>query len=314
MSAGATGRDGQRGDDEGLAAVTGVEHWLSKGRVWSEGVLEVALEGLVDVPAELRQSLRYALLGGGKRVRPTLVRLFCEAAGGVAADAAGPAAAIEMVHTYSLVHDDLPCMDDDDLRRGRPTVHKEWDEAMAVLAGDALLTEAFGVMAECTQAGTLVGILARVAGAAGMVGGQVLDLGVCLEGLTESERLVAVEGVHASKTAALFAGACELGWVAGDGSSELRGAARDYGHELGMLFQATDDRMDVMGSADGLGKTPGKDAALERPTLVAALGLEGAGARAIVRADAVREAAERLGLAEGHPAHDLAGFLLMRTT
>lgn len=290
-----------------------VESWLEESRLWSEQQLRSALEGLAGAPDLLIEAMRHALLAGGKRLRPSLVRLFCETAGGDEGAARAPAVAIEMIHTYSLVHDDLPCMDDDEVRRGLPTVHRKWNEATAVLAGDALLTEAFGMLAGSPQAGLLVEILARASGSKGMVGGQVLDLEVDLAQLPVGERQAAVLGVHRTKTAALFSAACELGCVAGGGAEEDREAARKYGLELGLLFQATDDLIDVTGTAAGLGKTPGKDAELERPTLVAALGLDGARACAEENGQAARDIALGLGLGEGHPAYDLVGLLLART-
>ena len=227
------------------------------------------------------------------------------------ADAVRPAIAVEMVHTYSLVHDDLPCMDDDDMRRGQATVHKKWDEATAVLAGDALLTEAFSVLAGHPKAAQLVRILASASGAIGMVGGQCADLGVDLAALEEDRRLHAVMEVHLLKTAALFAAACEMGCVAAGGEGAQH--AREYGFELGMLFQATDDVIDVTGTAANIGKTPGKDADLARPTLVAALGLEGARAQAESHAAAALSAAASLGLPSDHHACVLIAFLTSRT-
>jgi geranylgeranyl pyrophosphate synthase len=292
-----------------------VESWLQEGRLWAEQELEGALDEVRDAPEQLLAAMRHSLLAGGKRLRPSLVRLFAEAAGGDEECARRPAVAIEMVHTYSLVHDDLPCMDDDDMRRGIPTVHKQWDEATAVLAGDALLTEAFTVISAHPCAGSLTRILARAAGASGMVGGQVLDLTVSLsrgDSQAADGDWEAVEEIHRLKTAALFGASCELGWAAAGGAGGTQEAAKRFGVALGHLFQATDDLIDVTGSADGLGKTPGKDAALSRPTLVAALGLEGASARASEFAELAREAAAQLGFSEGHPAHDLISLLLTR--
>ena len=292
-----------------------LDDWLRSGIEWVEGSLGASLQELDSAPQQLRSAMSHALMAGGKRLRPTLVRYFAGVAGGDDESARMPAIAIEMVHTYSLVHDDLPCMDDDDLRRGIPTVHKRWDEATAVLAGDALLTQAFALLAQHDEAAALVGVLAEASGPAGMVGGQVLDLTVALdpaafEGAQEAAR--AVEEVHSLKTAALFRAACELGWIAGGGDSGRRMAARTYGHALGLLFQATDDLIDVTGSAEGLGKTPGKDAALQRPTLVAALGMEGATERAQALASEAREAALALGLGDGTVAVDLVSHLLNR--
>ena len=292
-----------------------LDDWLRSGIEWVEGSLGASLQELDRAPQQLHAAMSHALMAGGKRLRPTLVRYFAGVAGGDDECARLPSIAIEMVHTYSLVHDDLPCMDDDDLRRGIPTVHKRWDEATAVLAGDALLTQAFALLAQHDEAAALVGVLAEASGPAGMVGGQVLDLTVALDpGAFDDaqEAARAVGEVHSLKTAALFRAACELGWIAGGGDSERRKAARTYGHALGLLFQATDDLIDVTGSAEGLGKTPGKDAALQRPTLVAALGMEGATERAQALAAEAREAALALGLREGTVAVDLVSHLLNR--
>lgn len=292
-----------------------LELWLEEGRLWADAALERALEDVQGAPPILQAAMRHALLAGGKRLRPSLVRLFAEAAGGDEECSWRPAVAIELVHTYSLVHDDLPCMDDDDMRRGLPTIHKRWDEATAVLAGDALLTEAFSILSAHASAGPLARVLASAAGASGMVGGQVLDLTVDLngdEGHGEEEGLRQVMEIHRLKTAALFGASCELGWVAADGDVAAQEDARDFGIALGLLFQATDDLIDVTGSADGLGKTPGKDAALSRPTLVAALGLDRASERAGEFAELARSLAGKLGFSDGHPAHDLIGLMLTR--
>jgi len=290
-----------------------IELWIEEGRLWADTELSKAMEGISGAPEPLVSAMKHALLGGGKRLRPSLVKLFCSVAGGGVDDARAPAMAIEMVHTYSLVHDDLPCMDDDDMRRGLPTVHKEWDEATAVLAGDGLLTEAFGQLSSHPRAGELVAILAESAGASGMVGGQVLDLTVVLSSLPETDRRSAVEGVHRAKTASLFAAACELGWVAGRGDPKIQASARIFGIALGLLFQATDDLIDVTGTVDGLGKTPGKDAALMRPSLVAALDMQGAQQCAEEYAASAKDAARELGLSRGHPAFELVDLLLSRT-
>ena len=292
-----------------------LEAWLEEGRLWADAALERALEEVQGAPSILKSAMGHALLAGGKRLRPSLVRLFAEAAGGDDECSWRPAVAIEFVHTYSLVHDDLPCMDDDDMRRGLPTIHKRWDEATAVLAGDALLTEAFSILSTHACAGPLARVLASAAGASGMVGGQVLDLTVDLssdEAKGDGEGWRHVVEIHQLKTAALFGASCELGWIAADGAGASQGDAREFGVALGLLFQATDDLIDVTGSADGLGKTPGKDAALCRPTLVAALGLDGASKRAGELAEQAKSLAGKLGFSEGHPAYDLIGLLLTR--
>ncbi len=266
--------------------------WLAAARRDCEAELEAWLAGREDWPDSLREACAYALMGGGKRLRPALVRLFCEAEGGTTHAAVAPALALELVHTYSLVHDDLPCMDDDDLRRGRPTCHKVYGEALAVLVGDTLLTEAFGLVSGAPAgAAELCAVLARAAGAAGMVGGQVLDLTLAGSGASAEQ----VREVHRRKTAALLGAACELGAVAAGAPPERRAGARDYGLALGLAFQAVDDVLDVVGDAGTLGKTPGKDEALDRATTVVVLGLEGARAEARRRTEEARGAARALG-------------------
>ena len=262
---------------------------LELGRRWADEALERRL-ATEDVPPLLVEALRYSLFGPGKRLRPILVRLVCEAFGGRPRSAEAPAAAVEMVHAYSLVHDDLPCMDDDDLRRGRPTCHKVYGEALAVLVGDALLTEAFALLAREAQAGALVAALARGAGASGMVGGQVLDLHTTREQLTREH----VRAIHRAKTAALIGAACELGAIAAEAAPEGTEAARHFGLCLGEAFQATDDILDVTEPTAALGKTAGKDQQAGKPTLVAVLGLAGARAEAMLLAERAREAARAL--------------------
>ena len=275
-----------------------------------EGQLEVLLPPVEAPPSDLHAAMRHAMFPGGKRLRPMLALLGAKAVGGDLQAALRPAAGLECLHTYSLVHDDLPAMDDDALRRGRPTVHVAFDEATAILVGDALLTHAFEVLAgdEPARAREHARVLARAAGSRGMVGGQALDLSLEVGGARTRD---AVEGMHARKTAALFAAACEHGAIAA-GRAEARAEAARYGGELGLLFQAVDDLLDVTGDAATLGKTPGKDAALERATLVAALGLEGARRRAEERAASLRIRAERLGSGPGAPLHELVDFVLER--
>jgi len=280
--------------------------WLEESRVWAERQLERFVPPEDAHPASLHRAMRYALFGGGKRLRPAVVRLVCPDE-----QAARPAAAIELVHTYSLVHDDLPCMDDDDLRRGRPTCHVAFDEATAVLAGDALLTLAFEVVSadEHGRGAELAGILARAAGAAGMVGGQVLDLSLEQGGTTDMDVL---QDMHARKTAALFAAAAEMGAVAGGADARARRGARDYGRALGLLFQAVDDVLDVTGDSLTLGKTPGKDASLERATIVTTVGLEGGRERARQLAREAQEAARGLAVGDSDRARRVVEYVLAR--
>ncbi len=295
-----------------MAVSSGTQAWVDEARRWVEVELERRIAELraQQAPALLVEAMEHALLAGGKRLRPALVRMFCEELGGRPQDALPGATAIELLHTYSLVHDDLPCMDDDELRRGRPTVHVAFGEDLGVLVGDALQALAFEVLAEAEHAGSAALCLARAAGAAGMVGGQVLDLRADQRG----PGLGGLRRVHRLKTAALFGAAAELGAIAAGADEVQRRDAADYGLNLGLCFQAVDDVLDVTGDAATLGKTPGKDAALERETSVAHLGLDGARAEARVLADRARAAAARLGLAPGqHRAQALLDGLLARS-
>ena len=273
----------------------GAAEWFAASRQWADALIARRLEELELGPPGLEEALRYAMTGGGKRVRPALCRLIGTALGGSEAAIEAGAFAVECVHTYSLVHDDLPSMDDDDLRRGRATVHRRFDEATAVLVGDALQALAFEALAGIEDgAAVRVRALARAAGAGGMVGGQALDLAGEGRSLAAGE----VEAIHRAKTAALLGAAAELGALAAPepARSERAGAARSLGEALGMCFQAMDDVLDVTGDAATLGKTPGKDVGAAKGTLVAALGLEGARAAAECHAEVARELAHGLGL------------------
>ena len=224
----------------------------------------------------VHEAMRYSLTAGGKRLRPALCLASCEAVGGDPERAAGPAAALELVHTYSLIHDDLPCMDDDDLRRGRPTNHKVYGEAMAVLAGDGLLTRAFGLLAEDSshpEAARLemIRTLAVAAGSLGMVGGQALDLAA--EG-SEDVDLPTLQYIHTHKTGALFGASCRLGGLAGGASEDELGHLMKYGEKIGLAFQIVDDLLDATGRTEDLGKASGKDLARGKATYPGLLGLE----------------------------------------
>lgn len=209
---------------------------------------------------QLFDAMEYSLLAGGKRLRPIFVFDFCRMCGAHWQNAAPFAAAIEMIHTYSLIHDDLPCMDNDDYRRGRLTNHKVYGEAMAVLAGDALLTDAFGCAAAAqltdpSKMGYAIGVLAQCAGSVGMVGGQVLDIMSEQRLCTEQEVL----DIQIRKTGALIKAACVLGTIAGGGSDEQIEAAGRFADALGMAFQIRDDMLDVIGNAEEMGKAVGVD-------------------------------------------------------
>ena len=289
----------------------GAAEWFAASRQWADALIARRLEELDLGPPGLEDALRYAMTGGGKRVRPALCRLVGAALGGSEEAIEAGAFAVECVHTYSLVHDDLPSMDDDDLRRGRETVHRRFDEATAVLVGDALQALAFEALAGIEDGAALrVRALARAAGAGGMVGGQVLDL----EGEGRSLAAGEVEAIHRAKTAALLGAAAELGALAAPGParSDRAGAARAFGEALGMCFQAMDDVLDVTGDAATLGKTPGKDAGAAKGTLVAALGLEGARGAAKCHAARAGELADDLGL--GPLGAGLVALLLSRNS
>ena len=213
-----------------------------------------------DAPQKkLFEAMRYSLLAGGKRLRPVMVLAFCELCGGNAENALPFAAALEMVHTYSLIHDDLPCMDNDDYRRGKPTNHRVYGEATAVLAGDALLTAAFGQLASAKLPAEriveAVRVLSLCAGEMGMVGGQVLDMDAETRICTEQE----VIDIQSRKTGALISAACQLGVIAAGGSSKQQTAAAQYADSLGLAFQIQDDILDVIGDAGKLGKATGVD-------------------------------------------------------
>lgn len=238
-----------------------------------EDALASHVHSIADCPPALREAMAYSLLAPGKRLRPRLTILACAACAGREGDAVNAAVAVEMVHTYSLIHDDLPAMDDDDLRRGRPTCHKKFGEALAILAGDALLTLSFGVIAECYPpeiAKNCCRELASGAGAGGMVGGQVLDLA------WENRRngqINDLEAVHVAKTGALFQAALKIGgFVAGAHPAAIASLDR-FGRAFGLMFQVTDDLLDVDGDEDKAGKALGKDAKRGKLTYPGLLGL-----------------------------------------
>jgi len=239
--------------------------------------------GARPLPENLRAAIEYAVLGGGKRIRPLLVRLSCEAAGGRAEEAMAAAAAMELVHTFSLVHDDLPAMDDDDLRRGRPTLHRHTNEAMAILAGDAMLGLAFEVLASRAPSRELAGALCAELAVAtdDMIAGQVYDtLPAFPESLPPMARL---QTIHRHKTGALIRCACRLGALsAGARDGELDGITR-YAEAIGLMFQVVDDVLDVTQTSEHLGKTAHKDAQQGKLTYPALLGI-----------DASRDEVERL--------------------
>lgn len=239
-------------------------------------VLDDILERMDGPENRLLEAMRYSALGGGKRVRPFLVVASADLFGVARARSLRAAAAIEMIHCYSLIHDDLPAMDDDDLRRGRPTAHVQFDEATAILAGDALLTKAFEVLAspETHSNGEVRADLclayAKAAGDRGMVGGQMLDL------VAESHELDVAEitRLQRMKTGALISVSCEAGGILGRASTQARTALRGYAHDIGLAFQIADDLLDVEGTAEEVGKATGKDEAAGKATFVSLLGAD----------------------------------------
>jgi farnesyl diphosphate synthase len=241
--------------------------------------VERALEAWVpaDAPAELGLAMRYGVLDGGKRLRPLLVLAACEAVGGEPEAALRAAVAVELIHAYSLVHDDMPCMDNDVLRRGKPTVHVQYGQAQAMLAGDAMQALAFEVLTpdegiEPALQARLCGLLARAAGHAGMAGGQAIDLASIGRMLDEA----ALRDMHRRKTGALLQGSVLMGAACGPCTSAAWRALADYGAAIGLAFQVVDDILDVTQVSETLGKTAGKDQDHNKPTYVSLLGLDAA--------------------------------------
>jgi geranylgeranyl diphosphate synthase type II len=274
-----------------------VAAWLADERAVVDAALDRLLPAADAWPVRLHEAMRYAGFGGGKRVRPILARAACRAAGGDPARALEPGCALELIHTYSLVHDDLPALDDDRLRRGRPTVHVAYDEALAILAGDALLTEGFAVLARFPEGDDFAPVraeacrvVAAAAGSLGMVGGQVEDL----EATGAAPDAARLERIHRAKTGALLAAAVELGALIGGAEDERRQEFADFGRGLGLLFQIADDILDVTGTAASLGKSPGKDAAAGKLTYPAVYGLEAARGRLAELAAELSRTAVRL--------------------
>jgi len=292
-----------------------LESYLAEQRGVVEAALERALIPSEGTPPRLLEAMRYAVFSGGKRVRPILAMAACAATPAPAARALPFGCAIELIHAYSLVHDDLPAMDDDDLRRGRPTVHKVYGEALAILAGDALLTEAFRVAAEGARAVgidpvraiEMIGSIARAAGAGGMVGGQVADLAA--EGVAADASLV--ESIHRRKTGALIAAAVEAGATAGGVAGARRDALLAYGQSLGLAFQVADDILDATAPTAVTGKRVGGDAAHGKATYPSVVGLDGARHVARELLARCRAATDALGAA-AEPLRALATFVVER--
>ncbi|HEY8991000.1 MAG TPA: farnesyl diphosphate synthase [Luteolibacter sp.] len=263
-------------------------------------------------PATVHAAMRYTVFAGGKRLRPILTLAAAEACGGEPENALAPACAVEVLHTYSLVHDDLPCMDDDDLRRGRPTCHKVYGEGMAVLTGDALLTEAFLMLAQTPaskrySAKDYVAELALTGGSRKLIGGQVLDL----EGEGKKLTKAGLIKIHEAKTAALLTTSLRLGGMTANATPKQLEALTAFGYALGLAFQVIDDILDVTQPTEVLGKTAGKDAAVEKSTYPAVLGLEKSRKEAAKLTQQAMEALKPLGK-KADRLREIASYLLDR--
>jgi geranylgeranyl diphosphate synthase type II len=278
--------------------------------------VDAALDGFLpkarERPATIHAAMRYSVFSGGKRLRPVLCLAAAEACGGEAAAALAPACAVELMHTYSLVHDDLPAMDDDDLRRGRLTCHKVFGEGMAVLCGDALLTQAFIVLAttQPTKRYTsreFISELAETGGSRKLIGGQVMDL----EGEGKSLTKRDLVRIHEAKTAALLTTSLRLGAMTANASPAKLQALTVFGHALGLAFQVIDDILDVTQSTEVLGKTAGKDQAAEKATYPAILGLAASRKEAARLTQAAMVALKPLGK-KASRLQEIAGQLLVR--
>jgi farnesyl diphosphate synthase len=278
----------------------------------AEAALERALPDPATAPRRLHAAMRHGVLNGGKRMRPLLVYATGTALGAREADLDAAAAAVELVHCYSLVHDDLPAMDDDDLRRGQPTVHVAFDEATAILAGDALQTLAFEALAAAPQAPAqriaMLAELARASGVAGMCGGQALDI----DATGQAIALIELERLHALKTGALLRCAVRLGALAANATPAQAEQLDRYADALGLAYQVRDDLLDIEGDAATLGKTAGKDIAQDKATFPALLGVDASRARLEELSAVMRQALDALD-AETGALHALARQVVERS-
>ncbi len=287
-------------------------------RSHQQAVVEQALSRWVpaDAPARLGEAMRYAVLDGGKRLRPLLVLATAEALGGHAEAALRAACAVELIHAYSLVHDDMPCMDNDVLRRGKPTVHVQFGEAQALLAGDALQALAFELLVPgdgslpAELSARLCRLLAVAAGADGMAGGQAVDLasvGLALD-------RAALEAMHRRKTGALLQASVTMGAATAPATAQQQADLAEYGACIGLAFQVVDDILDVTADSATLGKTAGKDAAADKPTFVSLMGLSQAQVYADAVLDRAHQALQRCALKQADHLHALADWVGRRAS
>ena len=284
-------------------------------------LVDQALDGWLPgqelLPSSLHAAMRYSVFAGGKRLRPVLMIAACESVGGQARQVLHAACAMELIHTYSLVHDDLPAMDDDDVRRGRPTSHKVHGEAIAILAGDALLTEAFRLLADANANRSVpparvlqvIELVARHAGSQGMVGGQVVDM----ESEGKEIDFPTLEYIHTHKTGGLILASVQVGALLGGANERQSSALRRFGAAAGLAFQIADDILDVTGSQVDLGKTVGSDQARGKATYPALLGLEEARQRADDLCEIAISALDGLGPSAGI-LQELARYIVNRTS
>ncbi len=288
--------------------------YLSRRKQIVEEALEKVFPTASGLEKRVVEAARYSLFAGGKRLRPILCLAAAEVVGGDLWPVMPAACALEMIHTYSLIHDDLPAMDNDDYRRGVLTNHKVFGESVAILAGDALLTEAFESFASCVGAGInpdrvleVIRVAVKASGYRGMIGGQVIDL----ECENQKVSLATVEYMHIHKTGALLSASLEIGAILGGADRERIKALRAYGHHMGLAFQITDDLLDVEGDSTLMGKTPGSDAAKNKMTYPALLGVIESRAAAKEHVDSSLEALSGFGEA-AEPLRAIARYLLVR--
>ena len=286
--------------------------YLATRAAETDAAMDAFLPKAKERPATIHAAMRYSVFAGGKRLRPVLCLAAAEACGGEISNALAPACAVELMHTYSLVHDDLPAMDDDDLRRGRPTCHKVYGEGMAVLCGDALLTESFVVLARTTPTkryGTrdYIAELAETGGSRKLIGGQVMDL----EGEGKKLNKRDLVRIHEAKTAALLTTSLRLGAMTSNATPAKLQALTLFGHALGLAFQVIDDILDVTQSTEMLGKTAGKDQAVEKSTYPAILGLDASRKEAARLTKAAMDALKPFG-AKAARLEEIASHLLKR--
>ncbi|MHC1729860.1 MAG: polyprenyl synthetase family protein [Syntrophobacteraceae bacterium] len=288
--------------------------YLGERKQLIEGALEKVFPATSGLQKQVIEAARYSLFAGGKRIRPILCLAAAEVVNGEIEPVIPAACALEMIHTYSLIHDDLPAMDNDDFRRGVPTNHKVYGEAIAILAGDALLTEAFEFLAQSGNPRVapekvleVIRIAVKAAGYRGMIGGQVIDL----ECENRKVDLATVEYMHIHKTGALLSASLEIGALLGGGSEQQVRTLKNYGHHLGLAFQITDDLLDVEGDPELMGKMPGSDLAKNKMTYPALLGLAQSREAAQDHVDRALESLEPYG-ETAEPLRAIARYLLVR--